>query len=232
MSKSIARSFRVAAVTIFLFGFKNLVAQQKPEAKVFTIPEPENIGILQDSVKAYVASGRYYTGITIVVDSAKAYIETRMGANNPAIVLDIDETSLSNYEYEIKYNFGNRGDIWKEWVLSKKDTAIGPTLSLARWAVSKDIAVFFITGRPLYNPDTAIDPTVLNLKQVGYPLWRGIYFKPEGERLSDFKTAARKHIEEDLRYTIIVNLGDQYSDLVGGYYARGFKLPDPMYYVP
>jgi len=33
-------------------------------------------------------------------------------------------------------------------------------------------------------------------------------------------------------YTIIANIGDQYSDLVGGYAEGEFKLPDPMYYIP
>ena len=31
---------------------------------------------------------------------------------------------------------------------------------------------------------------------------------------------------------IVVNMGDQDSDLAGGYAERTFKLPDPFYYVP
>ena len=31
---------------------------------------------------------------------------------------------------------------------------------------------------------------------------------------------------------IIANLGDQDSDLTGGYAERTFKLPDPFYFTP
>jgi hypothetical protein len=33
-------------------------------------------------------------------------------------------------------------------------------------------------------------------------------------------------------YTIVANIGDQYSDLVVGCAEGKFKLPDPMYYIP
>ena len=33
-------------------------------------------------------------------------------------------------------------------------------------------------------------------------------------------------------YDILVNVGDQRSDLTGGYARRGFKLPNPMYLIP
>jgi len=32
--------------------------------------------------------------------------------------------------------------------------------------------------------------------------------------------------------TIIVNAGDQESDLAGGYAERAYKLPNPFYYIP
>ena len=33
-------------------------------------------------------------------------------------------------------------------------------------------------------------------------------------------------------FTILVNVGDQDSDLAGGHAVRPFKLPNPMYYIP
>ena len=33
-------------------------------------------------------------------------------------------------------------------------------------------------------------------------------------------------------YKIIENIGDQYSDLTGGYSAATYKLPNPFYYIP
>jgi hypothetical protein len=33
-------------------------------------------------------------------------------------------------------------------------------------------------------------------------------------------------------YRILANLGDQLSDLTGGYAERRYKLPNPMYFTP
>ena len=33
-------------------------------------------------------------------------------------------------------------------------------------------------------------------------------------------------------YTVILSMGDQLSDLEGGYAERTFKLPNPVYYLP
>ena len=50
-------------------------------------------------------------------------------------------------------------------------------------------------------------------------------------RTIPFKSAARGEIEAK-GYHIVVNIGDQYSVLAGGYAERVFKLPDPFYYIP
>ena len=33
-------------------------------------------------------------------------------------------------------------------------------------------------------------------------------------------------------YTIVLSMGDQQSDLDGGYAERTFKLPNPVYFLP
>lgn len=48
---------------------------------------------------------------------------------------------------------------------------------------------------------------------------------------ADFKTPIRIQIER-LGYTIIANMGDQPSDLLGGHAEKKFLLPDPFYRVP
>jgi HAD superfamily, subfamily IIIB (Acid phosphatase) len=35
-----------------------------------------------------------------------------------------------------------------------------------------------------------------------------------------------------IRARVVVNIGDQDSDLDGGAAKRAFKLPNPMYYIP
>lgn len=202
--------------------------QSIDRAGIYSTPEPQNLGILQDSIRSYIRSGIYERGISGVIDSAKSFIESRyIRVKKPAIVLDIDETSLSNIEFEYRYRFGFNYKLWNAWVRKKAAAAIKPTLGLARWAASHRMAIFFITGRSQISGNLAADPTVVNLKKAGYPDWTGIYFKNS----RTISTSARKEIESE-GYTIVANIGDQYSDLVGGFAERTFKLPNPMYYIP
>lgn len=59
---------------------------------------------------------------------------------------------------------------------------------------------------------------------------------PENDKMKDksvipYKSSTRKMIQEK-GYTIVVNIGDQFSDLAGGYAERVFKLPNPYYFIP
>lgn len=69
--------------------------------------------------------------------------------------------------------------------------------------------------------------TERNLKAVGYPV-SGLYVRDLpalfGE-VSAYKTAKRAEIEAR-GYTIIANIGNNQSDLVGGHAERTVKLPD------
>jgi len=46
-----------------------------------------------------------------------------------------------------------------------------------------------------------------------------------------FKAPRRAHIEEQ-GYTIIANMGDQPSDLAGGFAEQTYLLPNPFYRIP
>ncbi|WFU80756.1 HAD family acid phosphatase [Bradyrhizobium sp. CIAT3101] len=48
---------------------------------------------------------------------------------------------------------------------------------------------------------------------------------------SEFKTVARSDIENK-GFSIIANVGDQWSDLVNGHAEMAFKLPNPFYFIP
>lgn len=45
----------------------------------------------------------------------------------------------------------------------------------------------------------------------------------------DFKAPERAKIEKD--YEIIANVGDQWSDLNGGFSEKNFKVPNPFYFI-
>ena len=48
---------------------------------------------------------------------------------------------------------------------------------------------------------------------------------------SDFKAPERRKLTEE-GFTILLSIGDQQSDLSGGYAERTFKLPNPVYFLP
>ncbi len=142
----------------------------------------------------------------------------------PAILLDIDETSLSNYPGMYLGGFMAVGSVLP--IALGVGQAIEPTVQLYRYARSRGVAVFFVTGRP----DIARIPTEANLKAVGFPAWDGLEFKPSGLHTEEYKAGARAAIEKR-GYVIVANVGDQESDLDGGHAERAFKYPNPFYFV-
>jgi predicted secreted acid phosphatase len=144
-----------------------------------------------------------------------------------AIVLDIDETSLSNYTQLELNNFANAGAALAVAAIGGSSPAIAPTLDLYRSARAAGISVFAITGRP-----AAIETqTRQNLNNAGYADLAGIFFKPGSDAVIPFKSGERAALEAQ-GYRIVANVGDQESDLAGGHADRSFKLPNPFYFIP
>lgn len=87
----------------------------------------------------------------------------------------------------------------------------------------------FLTGR---SPDQR-QTTEQNLRQAGFSEWAQLILKPAEsvESSADFKARQRRQLSEN-GLEILVNVGDQASDLAGGYSESFFKLPNPMYWLP
>lgn len=144
----------------------------------------------------------------------------------PAIVLDIDDTSLSNYKHLEPADFDSSALVTA--VIEADSPPIQPTLKVYRYALGRDVGVFFITGRP---PGVR-SLTEQNLELAGYDQFTKLAMKPgDGPTVLEFKSGERKRIQDE-GYTILVNVGDQDSDLNGGRARRAFKLPNPMYFIP
>ncbi|MGW6917531.1 HAD family acid phosphatase [Kitasatospora sp. NPDC054939] len=148
--------------------------------------------------------------VQVVADAAKAHVQARVpqGATGfrPAIVLDIDNTSLET-----------------DYTPSYPTPAVAAVLDVAKTAHARGVKVFFVTARPDF-----IDWfTRYNLEKVGYPV-DGLYgrnFLDLFEETGTFKTNKRIDIESE-GYTIIANIGNNTTDLVGGHAEKAFKLPD------
>jgi acid phosphatase len=194
----------------------------------------------QKDVERYISSGRYDADFAKVVADATAYLESRAKlVTRPAIVLDIDETSLSNwpaYKANGWARIANgecdieRGPCGlRAWQAMAVSTALKPTLDLDKRAKSLGVAVFFISARP---PNLR-EATEKNLRDQGFE-WDEVIILPDGVSFpsaADFKAPERKKIA-DRGYTILLTMGDQESDLSGGYAERTFKLPNPVYVLP
>jgi acid phosphatase len=204
------------------------------------VPTVPSLYETQQSVERYIDSGRYDADFGRVVRDATVYLEARAGrVTRPAIVLDIDETSLSNWPAYKANGWGRvvngecdieRGPCGlRAWQASAQAKALKPTLDLDKRARMLGVAVFFITGRP----SNLRDATEKNLREQGFE-WDEVVLLPADRTFpsaADFKAPERKKIA-DRGYTIVLSMGDQQSDLSGGYAERTFKLPNPVYFLP
>lgn len=194
--------------------------------------EPLNIGILKKEVIAYMKSGNYLEDIAKVARQAQKYLQSRLPLpKNSAVVFDVDDTLISNWYFNIINDFGynhKRASIWEE---SAQAPALRPLLNLYTFCKDHGIKIIFITGRRAFLKQA----TQANLKKVGYDSWDALIFRPDSYTITSripFKTAVRRLLEERYGLTIVANIGDQYSDLLGGYSNATFKLPNPMYFIP
>jgi acid phosphatase len=199
-----------------------------------------NLNEARRQVEAYLDSGRYAADCAAVAAKAREYLDRRAReVTKPAAVFDIDETSLSNWP-------AYRANGWtrvtdgpcdlekgpcgvRAWQAMGQSKAIPSTLELSRHARELGVAVFFITGRPA----NLREATERNLRTAGYE-WDGLVLLPEGATFKsavDFKAPERRKLVER-GYTVLISIGDQESDLAGGYAERTFKLPNPVYFLP
>jgi len=197
--------------------------------------EPVNLNYTKQALIEYHDSGRYMADIQSVVNQAMSYLQARIqqknfGGKKPAIILDIDETSLSNYSDLLALNFGGTPE---EIALAEdrgQDLPILPTLRLFQFAKQNKIAVFFVTGRHDYERNV----TLGNLFRVGYRGFDGLFLRTPNYYNATaivYKTNIRQQIAQQ-GYDILLSLGDQVSDLKGGFADQTFKLPNPYYFIP
>ena len=232
-----------------------------PPAAPTSADQIQNIDQVKTAIKAYYgdtlvgtdhfpsATGAYAQEVAGIEAVAKRYLAFRLATAHrhdprPAILLDVDDTSLNTYNYEIFSNFVFNPATNAEYVNAQRFPAVPGMPELANWAASRGITVFFLTGRN----HTVREGTAGNLAKVGFTVpvdEAHLYLKYVATdatfpdylpcaptcTTTDYKSLTRQHIES-LGYNILANFGDQFSDLNGGFADRVFKLPNPMYFLP
>jgi phosphoglycolate phosphatase-like HAD superfamily hydrolase len=162
------------------------------------------------------------------------------GERRPAIVLDVDDTSLVTYNYEIWADYSYDPETNGAFVEAGVFPAVPGMVALVDAARERGVKVFWLTGRPGTQERATID----NLREQGFTgVWRSSVFTEDYQRSPwlkgcapecetvQYKSRTRRHIEK-LGYRVVATVGDQYSDLEGGTTGRAFKVPNPMYYLP
>lgn len=198
--------------------------------------EPRNLSLLKREIRAYVESGDYEREIAAVAARATAWIEARAASARDAgggaaggkltVVFDLDETLFSNWPNMESLDFGYSGATWIAWVNEGRAPAIKPVGDVYRAARRLGVDVVLITGRR----ERDRSGTEKNLRAIECTDYVTLICKPDADKstAAAFKTAERQRLVAQGR-TIIANIGDQESDLVGGFAERIFKLPDPFY---
>jgi hypothetical protein len=173
------------------------------------------------------------------------------------VLLDVDDTTLATYNYEVFSNWAFNPTSNADFVLNERFPAVPGMVEMVTDLKAKGYKIVFLTGRPA----TQEDATLGNLLKVGYPAPSalpdatlgggsdGIFTKPAiadyppylkfcnvptpttSCNTDEYKSATRAYIES-LGYDIVANFGDQFSDFSGGHEDRVFKMPNPSYFLP
>jgi|SRR5580658_552137 hypothetical protein len=233
--------FASAAFLFLALSPASASAQQPPQPALSSLPAAEripNLDLLIGQLKQYhdctCKCGCYGHDLDLGADKAIGFLRKRAASRRPneklALVLDIDETSLSNYQEMIQQNYVWNTKVFNAWVDTAQAPAIPGTLRIDKEAVQLGIEVFFITGRA----EQERAATVRNLRAVGFE-WKSLTMRAPSDTSKTaeaYKSAARGRIAAQ-GYTIVLNVGDQWSDLNGKPEAEfSVKYPNPYYFIP
>jgi acid phosphatase len=215
---------------------------QQPASRMSAYAPAEriaNLDVLKAQLRQYhectCTCGCYAKDLDRQADRAIAFLRIRAANRQPqekiALVLDIDETALSNYQQLLKGDFSFEKNAFTAWVESAKAPAIPGTLRLYKEAQRLGVSVFFITGRA----EDQRASTEQNLRSQGFENWQQLIMRPPAQASATaltYKSAARANLQEQ-GYKMVLNVGDQWSDLKGKPEAEfSVKYPDPFYFLP
>jgi hypothetical protein len=207
-------------------------------------PVPNSIDGATVKLHTYSQTGAYVNEMQsieadAIKDLDKAAKKHKFTAT-PAVVFDVDDTTLNTYNYEIYSNFVFNGTTNAAFVNAAIFPPVPGMPQLAAHATFDGYTIFYLTGRP----ESQRAATVQNLVNAGYaaPDADHLYLQDQVNQpwlsgcaptctRTQFKSLTRQHIES-LGYDIVANFGDQFSDLNGGFADETFKLPNPMYFLP
>ena len=125
-----------------------------------------------------------------------------------SIVLDIDETVLSNIPFQVKMikdGTAFNPKLWDEWVQKAEATPVAGAKEFLQFADKNKVQIYYISDRT----DAQVDITIKNLEAQGLPVQGRdhLMFKKEGDKSKEGRR------QEVLKHTNLVMLfGDNLVD--------------------
>ena len=171
------------------------------------LSQPPNVGDAKLAAVACQKFGSFERDLAAVAAQVSAWLAERASqVSRPALVFDIDDTVLSNWEVIRADDFGRVFDGpcrslpkgpcgWIAWDLRAKTPAIPQTLAVFKQARSLGIAVFFISGRD----ESQRAATIRNLRAAGFAGYRGLYLETKGSYYLGVHNLAKKVTESRVR---------------------------------
>ncbi len=191
--------------------------------------EPVNLTLAKQDVELYYESSSFDQEVKKVLEQAWLQLKNIVPTDKSTIIIDIDETALSNYEYFKLMGLakGNQTTFtyWKGLGYCR---AIKPTLSFYKKLIKKGFKVVFISCRSI----EIYDQTAANLKKAGYHTFERIILRTQDDLKVPFYTYKKQKRYELVNegYEIVACVGDQWSDLEGEHTGIKVKLPNYISY--
>ena len=200
-------------------------AATAPLARPAADPTPDEVA----AIERFHDSGAWARETDRVIKRATATLRASAHkAKRPGklvAVFDVDDTALSSYDCMKGGGFTtSRRTLC---ALTGPHPAITQTRRLVALAQRLGVHVAFVTGRPVGLRALTLE----QLRDAGYRGRFQLVLRPPGYRHASnvpFKSSARKALQRGGR-RVVIDVGDQRSDLSGGFAQRTFKLPNPMY---
>jgi predicted secreted acid phosphatase len=177
----------------------------------------------------YYESGKYSNDLKDIISNAENEINKLNLPANSAVVFDVDETSLSNYEAIKKIHLGYERDMWDYWINEANAPAIPEVKQFYDFVVLKKIKVIFLSSRM----SSQYNATYSNLINAGYLTFDTLMLKDKSDvsfTSLEFKSKQRGLLTNK-GYNIIAVIGDQESDLQGNYHDIQIKLSHYIYII-
>jgi predicted secreted acid phosphatase len=208
------RARLIALALVLLFA----LAATATAATVRTAATPDALRAGKAQYDRQLTAG--YAKATKLLDA-----QLKKHPKKPTVVLDVDETTLSNWACLDAADFDLSG--LATCVLQSTSRAIPGAKAFIKHARSEKVAIAFVTGAPAQ----LCPARRKNLIAQGIPSAFTITCKPASyttDSIVPYKSGVRKALVKQ-GATIVLDIGDQPSDLAGGAAKAFVLLANPIY---